>query len=145
MTAAPKDVFPRFLTKALQNSDSVQAKPNAPFNNEPSGIKRNMLSALKATGIYPFNREEELKRLPDKDAAKSPDAEINYLREQRFGGSASRLTSRRKRRLNVVPGASVSTKHNEDEPNNDTTDEENHQSESLRFRRNSLYQALLKL
>lgn len=134
MAAVPKDAFPRLLTRALQKMDAVQAKQNAPFSNETSGIKRNMRSAFKASGIFPLNRDQVLKRLPQLDENTNPDGEIesvltDYLREQRFGGSASTVTKRKRTRLNVVPGASVTTKGTECNEQPPNTYEENSESD----------------
>ncbi|XP_026326216.1 uncharacterized protein LOC113234910 [Hyposmocoma kahamanoa] len=111
LSTVPKDTFPRLLQKALKKIDSVQAKPNSPFANVTEGVKRNLMSAFKATGIFPLSREQVLKRLPIVENS-DPTNEVescltDYLREQRYGGQL--VGSRRRTRLNVEPGASVST------------------------------------
>lgn len=111
LSTVPKDTFPRLLKKALEKIDAVQAKPNAPFSQITQGVKRNLMSAFKSTGIFPISREVVLKRLPPVENADPTNAIesclTNYLKEQRFGGPLA--APRRRTRLNVEPGASVST------------------------------------
>lgn len=64
LSTVPKDTFPRLLQKALEKIDSFQAKPSSPFANVTQGVKRNLLSAFKGTGIIPLLRDQVLKRLP---------------------------------------------------------------------------------
>lgn len=71
-----------------------------------------MISSFKATGIYPFDRERVLRKLPDNSPSPELDTVIRdslteFLREQRFGKQSE--PARKKKRLNVVPGKSIST------------------------------------
>lgn len=50
--------------KALNKMDQAQPKPNSPYKDISFGIKRNMMSGFCASGIYPFNKQKVLDRLP---------------------------------------------------------------------------------
>lgn len=104
----------------------MQAKPSAPFAEITKGVKRNLMSAFKSTGIYPLSRKAVLKKLPvDENADPTNNVEsclTNYLKEQRFGGQS--MAPRRRTRLNVEPGASVSTAS----PQNDAVESEDNVS-----------------
>lgn len=111
LSTVPKDTFPRLLQKALENIDSVQAKPNAPFANVSQGVKRNLITAFKATGIYPISREEVLKRLPtvenDDPTNEAESCLTIYLKGQRYDSPS--VVPRKRTRLNAEPGTSIPT------------------------------------
>lgn len=97
----PKDQFPRLLRQTLE-----KVKPE------------NLVAGFRATGIYPLNREEVLKRLPDWCQAQAPlnqDALNNsftdLLQKIRFPDENRQI--KRKKRLNVIAGRSVSFDTNE--------------------------------
>lgn len=119
LTTVPKDVFPNLLNKALQLIRMDEIKPKKfqrsatpfPLESEKSDIKRNLISAFNATGIFPFNSDKVYKvHLPPDDSnakAESESVLTQLLTEQRFGSLYHRV--KRKKRLNVAPGQSVST------------------------------------
>lgn len=112
LTTVPKDTFPILLTKALDTMDQVAPKPNSPFFNISSGVKRNMMSGFCATGIYPFNKNKVLDRLPREDEVGEQEVETiltNFLKESRYGNSSNQPT-RRKKRLDAAPGKSIATR-----------------------------------
>lgn len=93
-----KSSFPSLL-KRLMNE--IKA-------NEASVIK----NGFRATGIYPLNKNEVLKRMPNKRFenkvfGKIDDTLLNYLKETR-SPSVSNSRQTRKKMIRVVPGKSVS-------------------------------------
>nr|CAI5830953.1 unnamed protein product [Callosobruchus analis] len=98
LTTLPKDTFPYLLSKALRKMDGVS--------------QRNLMSGFYATGIYPINKEKVLSRLPSENRNCNVE-EIEstltaFLKEQRYGSNPTEHT-RRKKRLDVAPGKSIST------------------------------------
>lgn len=99
----PKHWFPRLLNKAL---NSIQ--PNC---------EANMKSGFAATGIYPLNRQKVLKRLPgSKEKVNVPRVPgenqfspqlVKLLQEERFGKRTQNIIPKRKRLVEIQPGASV--------------------------------------
>ncbi|XP_060810031.1 uncharacterized protein LOC132904125 [Amyelois transitella] len=111
LSSVPKDTFPHLLTNALNKMDEVQPKPNSEYKDITSGIKRNMMSGFRAAGIYPFNKQKVLDRLPKEDIGgqEIESALTNFLKESRYGSSSNQST-RKKRRLDVAPGKSIATR-----------------------------------
>ncbi|XP_047021712.1 uncharacterized protein LOC124640048 [Helicoverpa zea] len=110
-TSIPKESFPSLLRQAIIDMDKVPPK-NGSAVTEKSAVKRNLISSFKATGIHPFDRERVLRKIPD--SAPSPeidtvvrDSLTEFLREQRYGQQSE--PTRKKRRVNVEPGKSIST------------------------------------
>ncbi|KAJ2937287.1 hypothetical protein O0L34_g19527 [Tuta absoluta] len=109
-TTVPKESFPSLLRQAILDMDKKPSKNDAP--SEPSAVKRDLVSSFKATGIYPLDRERVLKNLPEDSPSPEIDTVVrdsltDFLREQRYGQQSE--LSRKKKRLNVEPGKSVST------------------------------------
>lgn len=111
-TTVPKEGFPNLLKQAILDMDK---KPPKKDNDEsvPSAVKRNLIASFKATGIYPFDRERVLRKLPE--LSPSPelvdigvrDSLTDFLKQQRYGQQSEPV--RKKKRLNVEPGKSIST------------------------------------
>lgn len=124
-SAVPKDVFPRLLRENLIEMDKVQTPSDA--NEEfTSAIKRNLISGFNATGIYPLNRAKVLNKIPASQneaevTAAVRDSLTDFLKEQRFGKDSE--PTRKKKRLAVEPGKSIST-IDEPEPSTSTTEAE---------------------
>lgn len=105
----PKDQFPRLLRQTLE-----KVKPD------------NLVAGFRATGIYPLNREEVLKRLPDwsqpplnQEAVNNTFADL--LRQTRFPDENKQI--KRKKRLDVIAGKSVSF-HTTTEDNDLSSDDD---------------------
>nr|CAI5820842.1 unnamed protein product [Callosobruchus analis] len=112
LTTLSKDTFPYLLSKALRKMDGVSPKPCSQYKDVLSGIKRNLMSGFYATGTYPVNKEKVLSRLPSENKNCNVE-EIEstltaFLKEQRYGSNPTEHT-RRKKRLDVAPGKSIST------------------------------------
>ena len=117
--AVPKDVFPSLLTKLL-NAVSERASEN-------------LKSGFRKCGIFPFDPEEVLQRLPERmnmmsDANRIPNTEferhvdnilIRSLKDLRQGDENQ--SRRRKKKIDVEPGASVCPR---DLTDDDTTDDD---------------------
>ncbi|KAJ2947755.1 hypothetical protein O0L34_g9534 [Tuta absoluta] len=110
-TTVPKDSFPALLKKGIITMDEKPPK-NKETEQETSAVKRNLISSFKATGIFPFDREQVLKRLPQEGPV--PDVEnvvrdqlTEFLKEQRLGKASE--PARKKKRLQVEAGKSIST------------------------------------
>lgn len=114
LTTLPKDAFPGLLNKALIRLDEAKPK-KTPSSTVPtvetgSAIKRNLMNGFKATGILPFNPDQVFKRLPPDDSNVVETSEsvlTQLLKEQRHGEPTH--TIRKKKRLHVAPGKSIST------------------------------------
>lgn len=114
LTTIPKDMFPTLLKNSLNKMDAVPARVNVPQTetDNTSAIKRNLINSFRAAGICPLNRQEVFKRLPPVVEEGDPthaveDALTELLKEQRFGVLGR--PQRKKKRLDVEPGCSVST------------------------------------
>lgn len=71
-----------------------------------------LLSGFCATGIYPFNKNKVLDRLPREDDANEREIEstlTTFLRESRYG-SSSIQPAQKKKRFGVAPGKSIATR-----------------------------------
>lgn len=115
LSTVPKDIFSSLLKKTLNNMDAkpgrYSSQPRNEFDHIPSAIKRNLINSFRSSGIYPLDRQEVFKKLPH-EIVEDPTAEVEsalttLLKEQRFGVS-TRL-QRKKKRLDVAPGCSIST------------------------------------
>ncbi|KAJ8909547.1 hypothetical protein NQ315_012741 [Exocentrus adspersus] len=89
MSAVQKDTFPRLLKKCLDHIDKVKQK-NPKENLESSAIRRILRSSFAATGIYPLDKHEVLKKLPDEENKENVNENVegvltDYLKEKRFG------------------------------------------------------------
>ncbi|KAG5895026.1 hypothetical protein JTB14_014765 [Gonioctena quinquepunctata] len=92
--------------------DQVTTKPNSPYLNIRSGIKRNMMSGFCATGVHPFNKNKVLDRLPREHKISEQEVEstlTTFLKESRYGNSSNQ-PARKKKRLDVAPGKSIATR-----------------------------------
>lgn len=92
-----KEIFPRLLNQAL-----VSIAKNT---------ETNIRAGFEATGIFPLDKQNVLKRLPNERAQQAADNLIfncmtNLFEKTRFGNKDS--TRNRKKKLNVEPGKSVS-------------------------------------
>lgn len=91
LNAVPKDMFPTLLNKSLNRMDAVTPRSNNNNNNDDmSAIKRNLIGGFRATGIFPFDRQQVFKRLPQEPEEVSPTTEVEnaltaLLKEQQFG------------------------------------------------------------
>ncbi|XP_063239266.1 uncharacterized protein LOC134540445 isoform X1 [Bacillus rossius redtenbacheri] len=107
----PKDVLPRLLKSTLKSLS-------------PS-IEKNLKSGFRATGVYPYNPEEVLKKLPATTIGNMSISDglskslESYLRESR---NATSTPKQKRRRLSVVPGKSVSGTSFQSEDDPDTPD-----------------------
>lgn len=100
----PKHWFPRLLKKTL---DTIQPKSKA-----------NMMAGFGATGIHPLNRQKVLKRLPGAkektDVPRVPGENqfspqlVQLLKEERFGKRTQSAIPKKRRLVEIQPGASVS-------------------------------------
>ncbi|XP_045765788.1 uncharacterized protein LOC123867662 [Maniola jurtina] len=121
----PKEAFPRLLKQSIMEMDKVQPATASDEEAITSAVKRNLISSFKATGIFPFNRDSVLRKIPDN----SPEAQnrvegrvrdslTDFLKEQRFGKTGE--PTRKKKRLQIGPGKSIATL---DEPGPSTASE----------------------
>lgn len=90
-----------------------------------SAIKRNLINYFRAAGIYPLDRQQVFKRLPLEVVGDDPtpvveDSLTSMLKEQRFGNAER--AQRKKKRLDVAPGGSISTAVQEDDQQSDDDD-----------------------
>lgn len=107
LNTVPKDMFPTLLKKCLVRLNSITSRNN---EGEQEAIKRDLKSGFRACGLFPFNRNQVLQKLPDNktgDPGEIESALTNLLRDQRFGGPSR--PERKKKRLTVPPGCSVAT------------------------------------
>lgn len=99
LCTVPKDTFAYLLTQALNKMDQVPAKPNSPYSNIMSGIKRNMMSAFCATGIHPFNKNKVLDRLPKEVEISEQQVESTltaFLKDSRYGNNSNQPARKKK-------------------------------------------------
>lgn len=92
-----KRLFSRLLKKCLDYMDNVKAKPlknrrELPGNEEASAIRRILKNSFAATGIFPLNKFEVLKKLPGNDNKNQTVANVenvltDYLKEKRFAST----------------------------------------------------------
>lgn len=99
-TTVPKDEFPSLLKNLMKSLEETAAA--------------NLKSAFRKTGIFPLNREEVLNRLCSRVvtseveiSGKVSESFIDYLDKKRTEATQVRKI-RRKKRLNVAPGKSIS-------------------------------------
>lgn len=95
----PKASFSNILKNALDNMDNFGDK---------NCIAKNLVSAFRATGIYPLCKEQVLSKLPN-DVVNTEvlsDTLTEYLKSQRYGSSDENARKQRKK-LYVPPGTSI--------------------------------------
>lgn len=95
----PKHVFVRLLKQALKKIEANSAN--------------NMKSGFRACGIHPLNRFSVLRKIPNaagKEQTNSSfsDELVLLLKEERFGRASERNIPKRRRLVDIQPGASVS-------------------------------------
>lgn len=126
--ALPKDCFPALLTELM---DKVKET-----------IADNLRSGFKKCGIYPLDPQKAISRLPE-ETSQDPttpgpsttsitaldSSVVNILKEMRHGTSPATAKPRRKKRLNVSPGLSISTIALQNET--ESQDEESEELQSL--------------
>ncbi|XP_039755804.1 uncharacterized protein LOC120630605 [Pararge aegeria] len=98
----PKGCFPRLLNKLMEELR----------NNS----KANIIAGFRKTGIYPINEDEVLSRLPkvqnNENKTEIEKSVLDLLKEMRYG-TMDITEPKRKKKLEVIPGRSVSNE-NED-------------------------------
>ncbi|KAG5891915.1 hypothetical protein JTB14_022665 [Gonioctena quinquepunctata] len=120
LSTVPKNMFSSLLKKSLNKMNTVTArvvKPNETNQIQfetsklESAIKRNLNNSFRSTGIHPADREQVFKKLPPEQVADPTPIVKNaltvFLKEQRFGDAV--LSQRKRTRLEVQPGCSIST------------------------------------
>ncbi|KAG5898862.1 hypothetical protein JTB14_003256 [Gonioctena quinquepunctata] len=120
LSTVPKYMFSSLLKKSLNEMDTVTArvvKPNETNQIQfetsklESVIKRNSINSFRSTGIHPADREQVFKKWPPEQVADPTPIVENaltaFLKEQRYGDAV--LSQRRRTRLEVQPGCSIST------------------------------------
>jgi len=94
----PKDKFPGLLAELIQKL-------------EPH-VKQNLLSGFRACGIVPLDRQEVLKKLPGQSSEASTSATVSAAVIDMLGtlryGEKEETVRRRRRKVDVEPGRSVS-------------------------------------
>lgn len=120
ITNLPKHHFPSLLKKLCE----------AISENE----QKNLQSGFRSCGIYPFDPNQVLKKLPKKDNPETPtkrtkelvgETVITFLSSLRYGSPGS-TPKTRKRKINVSPGLSISvadigSKESSSEPSTSTS------------------------
>lgn len=118
LSTVPKDTFASLLKKTLNHMDAKPARVSnqtpRETNNIQSAVKRNLINAFRCSGIYPLDRQQVFKKLPPEAENEESDPTLEVetaltalLKEQRFGESTR--PQRKKKRLDVAPGCSIST------------------------------------
>ncbi|KAJ2945181.1 hypothetical protein O0L34_g9251 [Tuta absoluta] len=117
ISTVAKDAFPSLLREGLIQMDQVaNKKDDVSLSSNSSAISRNLICSFEATGIYPWNKDRVLNKLPrDEIEADAPvrDVLVSYLRDQRYGSEAV-PAKKKKTRLQVEPGKSVATVDSEE-------------------------------
>lgn len=97
----PKHKFPQLLKNALNAIESTCAQ--------------NMRAGFRASGMFPLDRHQVLKRIPSAEIEQRPAAEnsfakqlVELLQNERFGKQTDRSIPKRRRLVDIKPGASVS-------------------------------------
>lgn len=123
-TGIAKEVFPSLLKSAIDKMDAVNAQSKDKPGDQEAGVKRNLINGFYATGTFPLNRWKVLDKIPDLNY--NPDQEINdtlgeLLREKRYGNNNNNtnIGKRKRQRLNVIPGKSVTTRDSEEDSDNE--------------------------
>lgn len=105
--------------------DSVKV----PNNEEESGIKRVTIKGFDATGIYPFNHNKVLEKIYDvinNVQETVNDSLITYLNEKWYPTHGLVGRPRKRTRLNISPGESITSRHfNEEEMTASEVENEN--------------------
>ncbi|KAF4527598.1 hypothetical protein B566_EDAN015152 [Ephemera danica] len=90
----PKDHIPSLVREALERM------------NEVGDVAKDIKSSFRATGIFPLDRHQILKRFPSESSGEEACSVLTeFLKEQRFGNPQA--PARKRRRLSVQPGKSV--------------------------------------
>lgn len=116
--ALPKDCFPSLLCEVMEEIQK--------------SVAHNIKSGFRKCGIHPLDPLEAISRLPQEQQAASTDnaaaldsSVIDMLKEMRHGsGEASTTAPKRKKRLAVQPGQSITTKSPRTEDTEDITEDE---------------------
>lgn len=115
LSTLSKDAFPSLLMDLMDKLGSRADK--------------NMIAGFKATGIWPFNHQQVLKRLPQSSTAEvvmdSPVGEALLDHLQSLRAKEAPTTRRKRRRLNVQAGKSISAADFEPRQDQENSDEEN--------------------
>lgn len=87
-------------------------------HNTPCAVEKNLISSFEACGIYPLNADRVLKRLPNDRSEEEVNREVNdslveFLKKKRFAETTTRV-QRKKKRINVKPGKSVTFENSEE-------------------------------
>lgn len=93
--------------------DSVKV----PNSEEMSGVKRIIVKGFEATGIYPFNPNKVLEKIPNDNANVQEtvnDSLVNYLSEKRYPSQGLVGRPRKRTRLNIAPSISITSRHFEE-------------------------------
>lgn len=117
----PKSEFASLVRITLEKMDSVRV----PNNEEKSGITRVILKGFEATGIHPFNPQKVLDKLPyDTDNIQETvnDTLVAYLSEKRYPTQGLVGRPRKRTRLNIAPGESITTRHFNEEDSETSND-----------------------
>lgn len=101
--SVPKGCFPKLLKKLI-----IDLNQNA---------KDNILAGFRKTGIWPINENQVLGRLPEENNNENKEdavekSVLDILKEMRYG-TMNVTESKRKRKLDVIPGRSVGTETEE--------------------------------
>lgn len=101
--SVPKECFPKLLKKLI-----IDLNQNA---------KDNILAGFRKTGIWPINENQVLGRLPEENNNENKEdavekSVLDILKEMRYG-TMNVTESKRKRKLDVIPGRSVGTETEE--------------------------------
>lgn len=110
----PKESFPRLLRNTLLEMDCNNK------TKESGMIKKDLISAFAASGIYPVNAAPVLKRLPNQqnreEVAEGVASNlISFLEAKRFGDRDAALKRQRRSKLAVEPGKSCGVISSDDE------------------------------
>lgn len=107
-TSIRKEEFPKLLNLSLVRMDKKSA-------DDQGSIKKDLVSGFKATGIFPLNAQKVLDKFPTEPTNDNvpPEVEIsdsllNYLKQKRFENLPKRGPIMKKKKIDVVPGKSVS-------------------------------------
>ena len=97
-TGLPKEMFPKLLKKLMLKFAETG--------------EQNLQSGFRATGIYPLDRNQILKKLPGTDDTKSNESFGNSLNDtviQFLRGIRNKKAARtqRKKKINIAPGKSI--------------------------------------
>lgn len=116
-----KEEFPKLLKNALIGMNEAGKNENA--------VKKDLISGFEATGIFPANRNRILDKIPHDNNDENQqeqfrgnyqDSLVTFLKEKRYANTPNRGPPKKKSRLTVVPGRSVSGERSSDESQNES-------------------------